>query len=85
MALKLQQGQIWKQGDSYIRIVQLMRLEVAYKSSKSIKSRDGDHQHTTKKEFCRLIKSAKLITPNATEPDPQPIDPDGAADTSTPA
>lgn len=82
MALKLQQGQVWKQGDSYIRIVQLMRLEVAYKTSKSIKSRDGDHQHTTKKEFCRLIKSAMLISPNEPEPTPDPADPDGTTEAS---
>ena len=30
MALKLQQGQVWKHGAEFIRIVHLARLEVGY-------------------------------------------------------
>ena len=63
MTIKLQQGQVWKRGEEYIRIVHLERLEVEYKSLTSLLSRDGTHHHTSKKEFCRLIKQAELISP----------------------
>jgi len=68
MTIKLQQGQVWKRGEEYIRIVHLERLEVEYKSLTSLLSRDGTHHHTSKKEFCRLIKQAELIPPT---PPPQ--------------
>ena len=61
MTIKLQQGQIWKRGEEYIRIVHLERLEVEYKSVTNLLSRDGTHHHTSKKEFCKLIKAAELI------------------------
>ena len=35
MTLKLQQGQVWKRGDEFIRIVHLARLEVGYKVVKN--------------------------------------------------
>ena len=63
MALKLQQGQVWKHGDEFIRIVQLERLEVGYKVVKNLKSGSGEHRHTSKKDFCRLLKQARLLTP----------------------
>jgi hypothetical protein len=53
MALKLRQGQIWKHGNEYIRIVHLERLEVAYKVLQNL--------HTTKKDFCRLLKECRLL------------------------
>jgi hypothetical protein len=65
MTTKLQQGQVWKRGEEYIRIVHLERLEVEYKSQASLLSRDGTHHHTSKKEFCRLIKTAELMPPTA--------------------
>lgn len=65
MALKLQQGQIWKQGDEFIRIVQLERLAVGYKIMKDLKSGEGAHLQATKKEFCRLIKGATIYDPKA--------------------
>lgn len=61
MSLKLQQGQVWKRGEEYLRIVHLERLEVKYKSQLDLLSRDGTHHHTSKKEFCRLIKGATLM------------------------
>lgn len=61
MSLKLQQGQIWKAGAEYIRIVRLARLEVDYKSLLDPASPDGTHHHSSKKEFCRLIKGATLL------------------------
>src|SRR5580658_2010606 len=63
--VKLQQGQIWKCGDEYVRIVQLARLEVGYKSASNLKFSDGKHQHTSKKDFCRLLKGATLVAPAA--------------------
>ena len=63
MTIKLQQGQVWKRGEEYIRIVHLERLEVEYKSLTNLLNRDGTHHHTSKKEFCKLIKTAELIPP----------------------
>ena len=59
--LKLRQGQVWKHGDEFIRIVQLDRLEVGYKTVKDLKSGEGKHERTSKKDFCRLLKSCKLL------------------------
>jgi hypothetical protein len=61
MALKLQQGQVWKHGTEYIRIVYLERLRVAYKVLKNIHSSKGEHRHTSKKDFCRLLKDCRLL------------------------
>ena len=59
--MKLQQGQVWKAGDEYLRIVELHRLEVKYKSMRDLLTREGEHHHDTKKQFCRLIKNAELM------------------------
>ena len=61
--MKLCQGQIWKQGKEYIRIVKLERLAVAYKSMPNPGNKAGTLHQTSKKDFCRLLKSAKLLTP----------------------
>lgn len=61
MSLKLRQGQIWKHGDEYIRIVQLERLEVGYKVIKNRKTGEGQHIVTSKKDFCRLLKDCTLL------------------------
>jgi hypothetical protein len=61
--MRLKQGQIWKCGDEYVRIVQLERLEVGYKSASNLKFTDGKHGHTSKKDFCRMLKGATLISP----------------------
>ena len=62
--MKLQQNQVWKQGDTYYRIVQLRRLSVEYKALADLATRDGTHRTVTKKEFCRLIKGAQLVAPS---------------------
>jgi hypothetical protein len=59
--MKLQQGQVWKAGEEYLRIVELHRLEVKYKAIKDLTTREGTHHHVTKKQFCRLIKDATLL------------------------
>ena len=63
MGLKLQQGQVWKHGSEFVRIVHLARLEVGYKVMKDLKSGEGTHHHTSKKDFCRLLKTARLLQP----------------------
>ena len=60
--MKLQQSQIWKQGDQFIRIVKLERLAVEYKTMTSANTKKGTHHQTSKKDFCRLLKGAKLLT-----------------------
>ena len=61
MSLKLRQGQIWKSTDGYIRIVNLERLEVGYKVIKNLKTGEGKHIVTSKKDFCRLLKTCTLL------------------------
>ncbi|HTV41975.1 MAG TPA: hypothetical protein VMF08_15435 [Candidatus Sulfotelmatobacter sp.] len=70
--MKLQQGQIWKCGGEYVRIVHLERLEVGYKSATNLKFSDGKHLHTSKKDFCRLLKGATLVDPAAGKSSPPP-------------
>jgi hypothetical protein len=65
--MKLRQGQIWKREKEYIRIVRLERLEVEYKALTSLASKAGTKQVTSKKDFCRLLKGARLLEPNKTE------------------
>ena len=65
--MKLQQGQIWKCAGGYVRVVHLERLEVGYKSFKNLKSPGGVHQHTSKKDFCRLLKGAELLPVDKTD------------------
>ncbi len=60
--IKLAQNQVWKQGEDYLRIVQLERTEVRYKNVRDFGTGDGTHHHVSKKEFCRLIKGASLLT-----------------------
>ena len=60
--MKLAQNQVWKQGDTYLRIVHLERLEVQYKAVTNLLTGEGKHCHVSKKEFCRSIKGARLLT-----------------------
>ena len=77
--MKLQQGQVWKVGDDYLRIVHLERLEVKYKQMRDLVSRTGPHHHVTKKEFCRLIKNAELCAPEDVQTSLEPGVPDAPA------
>jgi hypothetical protein len=61
MTIRLRQGQLWKQGDTYIRIVQLERLEVGYKTLAGPTSKEGTAHRVSKKEFCRLLKNAEWL------------------------
>jgi hypothetical protein len=62
LIMKLKQGQIWKKGDAGIRIVHLERLQVGYKTMSDPAAKEGVHHQATKKEFCRLLKGATLMS-----------------------
>ena len=64
--MKLRQGQVWKHGEEYIRLVRLERLHVEYKSTTSFTAKKGTHHQVGKKEFCRLLKGATLLAPAET-------------------
>jgi hypothetical protein len=63
--MHLEQGQVWKKGDEYLRIVTWERLSIEYKAMKNLDSKEGTLHHATKKEFCRLLKGATLHLPEA--------------------
>lgn len=73
--LRLQQGQIWKQGEQFLRIVRLERLAVEYKLTSNLAPRGGKSVQVTKKEFCRLIKNAEL-QPAPPAPAPRAVGPE---------
>jgi hypothetical protein len=80
--MKLQQGQIWKAGEEFLRIVELHRLEVKYKAMRDLTTREGTHHHVTKKQFCRLIKDATLLDSAQGGSADVPAEPSVAADDS---
>ncbi len=61
--MKLQQDQVWQQDDLYLRIVHWDRLFIVYKAMKDLATKAGTERQVSKKEFCRLIKGAVLLTP----------------------
>lgn len=63
--MHLEQGQVWKQGNEYFRIVTWARLAIEYKAMTDLEAKEGTLHQVTKKEFCRLIKGAVLQTPEA--------------------
>ena len=64
--LKLRQAQVWKVGDQFFRIVRLERLTVEYKATTARDAKQGIHVRLSKKDFCRLLKQAELLTPTRT-------------------
>ncbi|MEJ0090725.1 MAG: hypothetical protein WDM80_13405 [Limisphaerales bacterium] len=62
--MKLCQGQVWKKDKEYIRIVKLERLTVEYKSMPNLGNKEGTLHQTSKKDFCRLLKQARLLAPD---------------------
>jgi len=60
--IRLQQNQVWRKGDRFFRIVHLERLSVDYKEMKDPATKEGVHLHATKKEFCRMLRGAELVT-----------------------
>ena len=61
--MKLQQGQVWKQGMDYLRIVHWERKAIVYKLMKDLSIAEGTEHNVTKKEFCRMLKGAMLLDP----------------------
>ncbi|OYW77510.1 MAG: hypothetical protein B7Z37_03920 [Verrucomicrobia bacterium 12-59-8] len=61
--MKLEQGQIWRQGGDYYRIVEWARMSIEYKVMKDPVSKEGTLHKVTKKEFCRILKGAVLLKP----------------------
>ena len=59
--MKLAQNQVYRKDAEYLRIVELDRREVQYKSVANLLTREGTHHRVSKKEFCRLIKGATLL------------------------
>ncbi len=59
--IQLQQGQLWKQGEKYYRIVVWERLAIQYKETSSPDAAESTIHDVTKKEFCRLLKGAELV------------------------
>ena len=59
--MRLQQGQIWKKGSDYYRIVQWARHAIEYKHMTDLETKEGTFHEVTKKEFCRLLKGAELL------------------------
>ena len=68
ITIKLRQGQIWRQGEEFLRIVRLERLEVEYKSTITPTAKKGTHHKISKKEFCRRLKKATLLPPAESNP-----------------
>jgi hypothetical protein len=59
--MKLQQGQLWRKDKEFLRIVECERLSVTYKIMENPFAKEGEMRQATKKDFCRLIKDAKLL------------------------
>jgi hypothetical protein len=62
--MKLEQGQVWKAGDDFYRIVKWARLVIEYKHFTDWETKEGELHQVTKKEFCRLIRHAELVESN---------------------
>ncbi len=60
--MKLAQNQVYRQGETFLRIVQLERLEVQFKVVRNLLTGEGEHHRVSKKEFCRMVKGAPLLT-----------------------
>ena len=59
--MKLRQGEVWQREGEFLRVVRVERLAVEYKSMKSLAAKTGTLHKVTKKEFCRLLRTAELL------------------------
>lgn len=62
--MRLLEGQLWKVGESYWRILYRDNRRVVYKVMKDAAKKEGEEVEATKKEFCRQLKHAVLLTPD---------------------
>jgi hypothetical protein len=58
--MKLCQGQVWKQGKEYIRIVRLERLEVEYKSLPNLGNKEGTRHCKSSRATRRLARDCDI-------------------------
>jgi len=79
--MKLEQGQIWKSGADFLRVVTWARLSIEYKRMRDPLTKEGTLHRVTKKEFCRLLKGAELVTLPVVEEADAEIDADTDAAT----
>ena len=70
--MTLRQGQLWRVGNEYLRIVVLERLAVEYKAMKDLVSKEGSLHRVTKKQFCSLVKHGTLVDPTGSPLLPAP-------------
>ena len=70
--MKLQQGQLWKKDDDYLRITHWERMAIEYKLMHGSPDRKGTLHRVSKKEFCRLLKGAELL-PKVKETEDEPL------------
>lgn len=67
MSIRLQQDQVWQQGDTFYKIVHWERLFIVYRQLRDPKDRQGPERQVSKKDFCRLIKGAQLVAPRPSQ------------------
>ncbi|MEO0415073.1 MAG: hypothetical protein AAF226_08995 [Verrucomicrobiota bacterium] len=60
--MRIYQNQIYRKDDRTIRIVHIERLSVEYKETIDSEPEKAKHLTATKKEFCRMVKQAELIS-----------------------
>jgi hypothetical protein len=73
--MKLHQGQMWKKGDDYLRIIHWERLAIEYKLMHGAPGGKGTVHRVPKKEFCRMLKGAELMPDAKPEPEEEPLTP----------
>ena len=61
--MRIYQGELYQKGEKFIRILRVDRYEVEYKSMESDAKAEGPVAVLPKKEFCRLIRGMKVVTP----------------------
>ena len=61
--MKLLEGQLWKVGEEYWRIVYRDNYRVVYKAMVDPETKVGTEHEMKKKEFCRSLQGAELLTP----------------------
>jgi hypothetical protein len=60
--MRLFQNQVYQKGEEFFRVVRVERLKVRYKPVGPLMAGEGEHVEVSKKEFCRLIKGATLLS-----------------------
>lgn len=61
--MRIYQDEIYRKGETFIRILRLDRYEVEFKTTHGDPKGEGTMAVATKKEFCRLLKGMTLVPP----------------------